>query len=150
MGQPGSSNRLGTSSSEVPDLLVHSEVDSGPGGVPAPKWSPTLWSDSIIPGMVEVAAPLLSNLRSAPLPARRRGVREPKQTLSFGKLVNSPIPKDQCCTCGKDPLHRPREFRTMNIYKFVYIQGRSGCPGGGLQPHSGSIWLPWGSGLQPP
>ena len=85
VGQPGSSNRLGTSSSEVPKLLVHSEVDSGPMGVPAPSRRPTVWSDSIILVVVEVAVPLLSYLRSATLPPRWTQLENPKTKVFWEK-----------------------------------------------------------------
>ena len=35
---------MGTSSRKVPNLLVHSEVDSGPMGVPGPSRRPKVWS----------------------------------------------------------------------------------------------------------
>ena len=84
MGQPGSSNRLGTSSSEAPDLLVHSEVDSGPGGVPAPKWSPTLWSDLVTLGWWGWRLPYCPTFGQPPS-RLAAPVKEPKQTSSFGK-----------------------------------------------------------------
>ena len=50
MGQPGWSNSLGASASAAPKLLVDSEVDPGPKGVPGPRRRPTVRSHLLILG----------------------------------------------------------------------------------------------------
>ena len=87
MGQPGSSNRLGTSSSELPKLLVHSGVDLGPEGGPVPEATPQLPVDFEQPRGGTLAGPLLSHLRSAPSQLERVSLRTQTDRVFWEKFA---------------------------------------------------------------